>query len=310
MIGRTLGHYEILAKLGEGGMGVVYKAHDSHLIGMSRSKSCRRTVADAGRRQRFTQEARAASALNHPGIVTIHDIAHADGIDFIAMEYVEGKTLAELIGRRGLSLKDTLTYAIQAAAALAKAHAAGIVHRDLKPSNIMVTDDGLVKILDFGIAKLAQHRATTEPDSARKRETAGAINAQTEAGTIVGTAAYMSPEQAQGQKVDARSDIFSFGAVLYEMATGARAFQAATAALTLSAVVNAEPTPPSELAKDLPRELERIILRCLRKDPARRFQHMATWRSSWKRSRGVGNAVHCSAGGSRSRRNAVGDRGR
>ena len=226
-------------------------------------------------KRRFTQEAKAASALNHPAIVTIHDITHADGTDFIAMEYVQGKTLGELIGRKGLRLKDTLAYAIQAAGALAKAHAVGIVHRDLKPSNIMVTDDGLVKILDFGVAKLTTSNDLDGEESSSAQTMTGHDRVETTVGTIVGTAAYMSPEQAEGKKVDARSDIFSFGAVLYEMATGTQAFQGTSSALTLAAVVNAEPTPPSQLAKDLPHELERIILRCLRKDPARRVQVMA-----------------------------------
>ena len=276
MIGRHLGHYEILAKLGEGGMGVVYKARDTHLDRFVAIKVLpRESLADPELKRRFTQEAKAASALNHPAIVTIHDITHADGTDFIAMEYVQGKTLGELIGRKAIGLKDTLTYAIQAAGALAKAHAAGIVHRDLKPSNIMVTDDGLVKILDFGVAKLTTSNDLDGDQWASAQTMTGHDRFQSTAGRIVGTAAYMSPEQAEGKKVDARSDIFSFGAVLYEMATGTRAFRGTSSVLTLAAVVNAEPTPPSQLAKDLPHELERIILRCLRKDPARRVQVMA-----------------------------------
>jgi serine/threonine protein kinase len=275
VIGRHLGHYEILTKLGEGGMGAVYKARDAHLDRFVAIKVLPpESVADPERKQRFTQEAKAASALNHPAIVTIYDIAHADGTDFIAMEYVQGRTLGELIGRKGLSLKDTLTYATQAAGALAKAHATGIVHRDLKPSNIMVTDDGLVKILDFGVAKLMTSSDEDDEQLASAHTMTAPDRLETAAGRIVGTAAYMSPEQADGKKVDARSDIFSFGAVLYEMATGARAFQGSSPALTLAAVVNAEPAPPSQLAKDLPRDLERIIQRCLRKDPARRFQHI------------------------------------
>ena len=276
MIGRHLGHYEILAKLGEGGMGIVYKARDTHLDRFVAIKVLpRESLSDPELKRRFTQEAKAASALNHPAIVTIHDITHADGTDFIAMEYVQGKTLADLIGRKGLRLKDTLTYAIQAAGALAKAHAVGIVHRDLKPSNIMVTDDGLVKILDFGVAKLTTSNDLDGDQWASAQTMTGHDRLETTAGRIVGTAAYMSPEQAEGKKVDARSDIFSFGAVLYEMVTGTRAFQGTSSVLTLAAVVNAEPTPPSQLTKDLPRELERIILRCLRKDPARRVQVMA-----------------------------------
>jgi serine/threonine protein kinase len=276
VIGRRLAHYEIQSKLGDGGMGVVYKARDTHLDRFVAIKLLPpEFVADPERKQRFTQEARAASALNHPGIITIYDIAQADGTDFIAMEYVQGKTLSELIGRKGLRLKDTLIYASQAASALAKAHAAGIVHRDLKPSNIMVTDDGLVKILDFGVAKLTMADAEDNEDRDTSTHTMAAKeHLHTEAGKIVGTVAYMSPEQAEGKNVDARSDIFSFGAVLYEMATGTRAFQGTSSVRTLAAVMNDEPKPPSLLASNLPRDLERIILRCLRKDPARRFQHI------------------------------------
>ena len=276
MIDQTLGHYEILASLGEGGMGVVYKARDTHLDRFAAIKVLpSRWMADRERKQRFVQEAKAASALNHPGIITIYDISHADGTDFIAMEYVEGRTLTDLIGRKGLNLKDTLNYGIQASTALAKAHAAGIVHRDLKPSNIMVTDDGLVKILDFGVAKLMTAGDSEVDVEAETRTIVASDRLQTAVGTTVGTIAYMSPEQAEGRRVDARSDIFSLGAVLYEMITGTRAFHGATSALTLSAVVSGEPPPPSQLAKDIPRDLERIILRCLRKDPARRFQFMA-----------------------------------
>jgi serine/threonine protein kinase/Tol biopolymer transport system component len=276
MIGRRLRQYEVLAKLGEGGMGVVYKARDVHLERFAAIKVLPPAwVADPERKQRFTREAKAASALNHPGIVTVYEITHADGTDFIAMEFVPGQTLADLIARKRLSLMDTLAYAIQAAQALAKAHATGIVHRDLKPSNIMVTDDGLVKILDFGVAKLASFG---EVEADREAETSTMRvhdRLQTAAGTTVGTIAYMSPEQAEGRPVDARSDIFSFGAVLYEMVTGARAFQGSSPAATLAAVIHDEPTPPSQLAKNLPRDLERVIQRCLRKDPARRF-HVLT----------------------------------
>jgi eukaryotic-like serine/threonine-protein kinase len=258
-------------------MGVVYKARDTHLDRFVAIKTLSaETLTDPERRGRFAREAKAASALNHPGIITIHDIATEDGIDFIAMEYVPGKTLDQLIGRKGLSLKDTLNYAIQAADALAKAHEAGIVHRDLKPSNIMVTD-GRVKILDFGVAKLAWlEPGEVEIDAVTATATASIDSSKlTGAGKIVGTAAYMSPEQAAGLKVDARSDIFSFGAVLYEMVTGAKAFKGDTSVSTLAAVLNLDPKPPGQLVKDIPHNLERIILRCLRKDPARRIQFMA-----------------------------------
>jgi serine/threonine protein kinase len=213
---------------------------------------------------RLIKEARAASALSHPNIITVHDITCDGDVDFMVMEFVAGKTLDQLIGRTGLKLNDTLKYGAQIAAALATAHAAGIIHRDLKPGNVMVAEGGLVKVLDFGLAKLAEP-ATSE---------VAATQTRTEVGVIVGTAAYMSPEQAQGKKLDARSDIFSFGSVLYEMVTGQRAFQGETKLSTLSAIVDKEPTPVSELAEQTPPELERLIVRCLRKDPERRLQHM------------------------------------
>ena len=225
-------------------------------------------MADLNRKRRFVQEARAASALNHPNIITIYDIDEADGVHFIAMEYVEGKTLDRLIARRGLRVNEALKYGVQMAAGLAKAHSAGIVHRDLKPTNVMVTDDSLVKVLDFGLAKLTEAAPTGEAETAATRERV------TEEGTIVGTVGYMSPEQAEGKLVDARSDIFSFGSVLYEMLTGQRAFQGETTASTIAAILRDEPKPLSQVAQELPREIERLVKRCLRKDPAQRFQHM------------------------------------
>ena len=260
MIGQRLLHYEITGKLGEGGMGVVYKARDSHLKRFVALKVLPpEKVADAERKQRFVQEARSASALNHPNIVTVYDIGQTDGVDFIAMEYVEGKTLDELIGRKGLKLSEALKYAVQIADALARAHAAGIVHRDLKPGNVMVTAEGRVKVLDFGLAKLTGD-GTTQTEYPK-----------TESGLIVGTVRYMSPEQAEGKKVDARSDIFSFGSLLYEMLTGRPAFRRDCPGLTLAAILHMEPPP---LPDGIPGELEKVITRCLRKDPARRQQ---TW---------------------------------
>ena len=271
MIGQTISHYQVLEKLGEGGMGVVYRALDLRL---NRSVAIKvlphDAMADVDRARRFMQEARAASALNHPHIITVHEVDAAGGTDFIVMEYVTGSTLEHLIGRRLLSLKDALKYAVQIADALAAAHRAGIVHRDLKPGNVMITERGDAKVLDFGLAKLAgradedAQAATTYMDGA----------ARTEAGTILGTAAYMSPEQAEGKRVDARSDIFSFGSLLYEMVTGQRAFQGETKMSTLSAILQNEPKPASELTKGVPSDLDGIIAHCLRKDPDRRFQHL------------------------------------
>jgi len=266
MVGKTISHYEITEKLGEGGMGVVYKARDSHLKRFVALKVLPpEKIADPERKHRFVQEARAASALNHPNIVTVHDIDQADGIDFIAMEYVEGKTLDELIGRKGLKLNEALKCAMQIADALAKAHAAGIVHRDLKPGNVMLTAEGRVKVLDFGLAKLTEPAAVSSEDSLVTEQPS------TETGLIVGTVSYMSPEQAEGKKVDSRSDIFSFGSVLYEMLTGRRPFRRDTPALTLAAILHLEPPP---LPAETPADLEKLITRCLRKDPARRYQHM------------------------------------
>ena len=218
MIGTTIGHFEILEKLGEGGMGVVWKARDTRLGRVVALKVLpAEMMADNERKRRFIQEARAASALNHPNIVTIYEIDQSDGVDFMAMEFVAGKTLDHLIPRNGFRPAEALKYAIQAAEALAKAHAAGIVHRDLKPANIMVTPEGQVRILDFGLAKLTEGPIGAEDATLTVRDAS-------EAGMIVGTIAYMSPEQAEGKPVDARSDIFSFGDVLYEMLTGRKAF--------------------------------------------------------------------------------------
>jgi serine/threonine protein kinase len=273
MIGRTILHYQIVETLGRGGMGVVYKARDTHLDRFVAIKVLPpEKVADPERKRRFVQEAKAASALNHPNIVHIYDIAEAEGIQFIAMEYVPGKTLDQMIGRKGKRLNETLKYAIQIADALAHAHAAGIIHRDLKPSNIMVADNGLVKVLDFGLAKLTETATGELAETATLTAKGGP---STEEGTIVGTVAYMSPEQAEGKKVDARSDIFSFGSLLYEMITGRRAFQGQTKVSTLSAILHQEPKAASEIAGETPHELEKIIARCLRKNPDRRFQHMA-----------------------------------
>ena len=269
MIGKTISHYKILEKLGEGGMGVVYKARDTNLDRFVAIKVLpAEKVVDPERKQRFVQEAKAASSLNHPNIITIYDIGQAEGVDFISMECVVGKTLDRLIPKRGMRLNEALKCAVQIADALARAHSAGIVHRDLKPGNIMVNEHGLVKVLDFGLAKLTESTPAGEDESTRT------MRPTTEEGKIVGTVAYMSPEQAEGKKVDARSDIFSFGSVLYEMVTGGQAFHGDTKASTLAAILKENPRPASQLVDGLPREVERLISRCLRKEVNQRSQHM------------------------------------
>ena len=268
MIGTKLAHYEILEELGRGGMGVVYKARDTHLDRFVAIKVLpAEKVAHRERQQRFVQEAKSASALNHPNIVTVYDIAEEDGTAFIAMEYVAGKTLAELIPRQGMPLGEVLKHAVQIASALTAAHQGGIVHRDLKPGNVIVGADGRLRLVDFGLAKL--FAADSDSDVTL---TFRDSSPQTQEGTILGTAAYMSPEQAGGREVDARSDIFSLGSLLYEMATGRSAFQGDSAMSTMGAIIHKEPDP---LPPEVPHDLQKLIQRCLRKDVARRYQHMA-----------------------------------
>jgi serine/threonine protein kinase len=270
MIGQTLDRYRIQSKLGEGGMGVVYKARDTVLDRPVAVKVLPPgKVADPVRKERFVQEARAASALNHPNIVTIYDIRSHHGADLIAMECIEGRTLDELIPPKGMNPAQVLKYAVQITDAIARAHAAGILHRDLKPSNIMVTGDGRIKILDFGLAKLLEP-AETSPEA-----TTATVRDVTEEGAVVGTLAYMSPEHAEGRKLDGRSDIFSFGSVLYQMITGRRPFTGDSRLSIVAKILNEDPAPPKRLAASTPPELEKIILRYLRKDPARRYQTMA-----------------------------------
>jgi Tol biopolymer transport system component/serine/threonine protein kinase len=269
--GTRLGGYDILGLVGAGGMGEVYRARDPRLgreVAIKVLPADR--VADEGRRRRFVQEAQAASALNHPHIITIYEIGTAEDHDFIVMEYVPGTSVDGLIPRQGMRLSEALRIAIPVADALAAAHARGIIHRDLKPANVVVGTDGAVKVLDFGLAKLVG----ADEDSAVETATLTAHGTLSAPGTVVGTAAYMAPEQATGGAVDARSDIFSFGAMLYEMVTGQRAFAGTSTNDTLSAVIRAQPKAPSTIVRDLPSDLEKVILRCLRKDPQRRFQHV------------------------------------
>ena len=251
-------------------MGVVYEAQDSHLDRAVALKLLPHdAMANPSRKQRFVQEAKAASALNHPHIVTIYDIDSDDGVDYIAMELIRGRTLEQALSRGKLRLADALKYGVQIADALAAAHAAGIVHRDLKPGNVMITERGDVKVLDFGLAKLTDDTEISEVDETRTQR------AMTEEGSVVGSAPYMSPEQAEGRKVDARSDIFSFGSLMYEMLTGQRAFRGANRMATMASILKEEPAAISKFVPDMPREVERVVARCLRKDLDRRSQSMA-----------------------------------
>jgi eukaryotic-like serine/threonine-protein kinase len=272
MTGTTVGHYELLEKLGEGGMGVVYRARD---VVLNRFAALKFLTSEAGldedRKRRFLQEAQSASALNHPNIVTIYEIGLDPPHEFIAMEYVQGRPLDAIIRPNGLTLRDVLTYAIQIADALAAAHAAGIVHRDVKPGNVIVGDSGIAKVLDFGLAKLVERR----PNAADVTQTVASGSApRTLEGAIVGTVSYMSPEQAEGKAVDHRSDIFSFGALLYEMLTGKRAFVGDSPVSTLAAILRSEPEDLTRRLPDLPSQFNRVIRRCLEKSPERRWQSM------------------------------------
>jgi len=271
MTGRTVQQYQFLEKLGAGGMGEIYKALDTRLNRYVAIKVLPpASSADPGRRSRFIQEAQAASALNHPNIITIYDIISDQNTDYMVMEYIAGQTLLDVIPKGGLRVPLVLRYGTQMADALATAHAAGIIHRDLKPSNIMITDAGLVKLLDFGLAKLGERSSlATSPDAATILT--GPLTVE---GTVMGTVNYMSPEQAEGKRVDARSDIFSFGSLLYEMSTGNCAFDGASSIGTLSAVLRDDVRSLAEVAPDVPPQLESIITRCLKKDPDQRWQTM------------------------------------
>ena len=274
MVGRTVDHYQFVEKLGSGGMGDIYKAQDTRLHRFVAIKVL--TAASAGdpeRRRRFIQEAQAASALNHPNIITIHDIVSEGDTEFMVMEFVAGKTLVDLIPKGGMTVPQVLKYSVQMADALQAAHNAGIVHRDLKPANVMVTESGLVKILDFGLAKISDPGPIGDVTGSDATQTL-ADSPLTVEGSILGTVSYMSPEQAQGKKVDTRSDIFSFGVVLYEMATGERAFAGDNAVTTLSAILRDEVRRMTDVSPEVPPQFEMVISRCLKKIPDQRWQAM------------------------------------
>jgi serine/threonine protein kinase len=268
LTGQTLGHYKILSKIGAGGMGEVYLASDSRLGRKVALKLLPEYfVNDQDRLIRFHQEARAASALNHPNIITIHEIGQVDSLHFIATEYIEGQTLRAVIANRSLKVTDALDVIIQSASALSAAHAAGIIHRDIKPENIMVRPDGYVKVLDFGLAKLTEGEAlATSTDSPT------IINVSTSPGVVMGTASYMSPEQARGQRVDGRTDVWSLGVVLYEMITGHAPFKGETTIDVIAAIVERQPAPLARYAPEAPAQLQWIVSKSLRKEREERYQ--------------------------------------
>jgi serine/threonine protein kinase/Flp pilus assembly protein TadD len=276
--GTRIGRYELLQRLGAGAMGEVFRARD-HDLGRDVAIKFlpRRLASDAERMVRFVKEARAASSLNHPNIVIVHEVGHAEGAPFLVMEYIEGQTLRQLLRIKSLSPKQILDIAVQIADGLVKAHAAGIVHRDLKPENLMITADGLVKILDFGLAKLYQPNAAGLVDGAAPPSEAVTLSFPpiSSEGMIVGTVGYMSPEQASGRPVDFRSDQFVLGAILYEMVAGRRAFQRSTPVQTLSATIDTEPESLTSLNTSFPAPARWVLERCLSKDPKDRYASTA-----------------------------------
>jgi serine/threonine protein kinase len=268
--GQVVGHYQIVKPIGKGGMGEVFLAHDTTLdrkvaLKLLPAEFTNHTV----RLRRFIQEAKAASSLNHPNIITIHEIGEIEGAQFIATEFIDGQTLKQRMAGAHMGLPEILDVSIQTAGALHAAHAAGIVHRDVKPDNIMLRPDGYVKVLDFGLAKLTEKSHQPTPSGS---ELDTMVKADTVPGTVLGTVNYMSPEQARGQVLDQRTDIFSLGVVLYEMVAGRRPFVAATSVDTLVAILEKDPAPLDEYTPDVPREFERIISKALRKDREERYQ--------------------------------------